>query len=179
MLWAKLERLRFLLLVGILYKRNLLLQRDAAAAFLFSVFFTIFQISVLRLLRVAEDTFEVTKSYLWWTVTLGALPAILNITIADLIRAEGATLAVSIGTMNGCFLNISLNPFLFCHLNWIWEWQVRGVLYFYPIALLVFIFYVFISQTQADICVYQHSEISACNWNYERNVVCGNPGNGS
>lgn len=83
----------------------------AAAAFLFSVFFTIFQIPILRLLGVAEGTFEVTKSYLWWTVTLGALPAILNITIADLIRAEGATLAASIGTMSGCFLNILLDPF--------------------------------------------------------------------
>ena len=51
-----------------------------------------------------------TNGYLNWTVTLGAVPAILNVVIAYMIRSEGAALHASIGTMSGCLLNIILDP---------------------------------------------------------------------
>ncbi len=40
----------------------------------------------------------------------GAAPAILNVVLAFLVRAEGASLHASIGTMSGCILNIILDP---------------------------------------------------------------------
>ena len=43
-------------------------------------------------------------------MTCGAAPAILNVVLAYLVRAEGATLHASIGTMSGCLLNIVLDP---------------------------------------------------------------------
>ena len=48
--------------------------------------------------------------YARWTVTFGAVPAILNVVMAYLVRAEGASMHASIGTMSGCFLNILLDP---------------------------------------------------------------------
>ena len=55
-------------------------------------------------------TAEATSAYLFWTVTLGAAPAILNVVMAQLVRAEGSALHASIGTMSGCLLNIVLDP---------------------------------------------------------------------
>ena len=51
-----------------------------------------------------------TGEYLKWTSIYGAVPAILNVVMAYMVRAEGSALHASIGTMSGCFLNIILDP---------------------------------------------------------------------
>ncbi|MDO4169727.1 MAG: MATE family efflux transporter [Lachnospiraceae bacterium] len=78
---------------------------------LFSLLYTTFQNSFLVLLGADAQTIEATASYLKWTVAFGATPAILNVVLAYLVRAEGAALHASIGTMSGCLLNIILDPF--------------------------------------------------------------------
>lgn len=77
---------------------------------LFSVFFTVFQSPLLKVLGADSTTGAATAEYLFWTVTLGAAPAILNVVLAYMVRAEGASLHASIGTMSGCLLNIVLDP---------------------------------------------------------------------
>ena len=77
---------------------------------LFSVLFTAFKQPLLTILGAEQETIEATSAYLKWTVTYGAAPAILNVVIAYMIRAEGATLHASIGTMSGCILNMILDP---------------------------------------------------------------------
>ena len=79
-------------------------------ALLFSLGFTVFQTPLLRLLGADQTTFDATAEYLFWTVTLGAAPSILNVVLSYLVRAEGSTLHASIGTMSGCILNILLDP---------------------------------------------------------------------
>lgn len=53
---------------------------------------------------------KATGNYMFWTVSCGAAPAILNVVMAHLVRSEGASLHASIGTMSGCFLNMILDP---------------------------------------------------------------------
>ncbi len=77
---------------------------------LFSAFYTGFQTPLLRLLGAGSDTAAATSDYLKWTVSFGATPAILNVVMAYLVRAEGASLHASLGTMSGCLLNIVLDP---------------------------------------------------------------------
>ncbi len=77
---------------------------------LFSVFFTLFQTPLLWLLGADSGTAAATGEYLKWTVSFGAAPAILNVVMAYLVRAEGASLHASLGTMSGCLLNIVLDP---------------------------------------------------------------------
>ncbi len=77
---------------------------------LFSILFTVFSPQLLVLLGANAETQEATGAYLMWTVSCGAAPAILNVVLAYLVRAEGASLHASIGTMSGCFLNILLDP---------------------------------------------------------------------
>lgn len=80
-------------------------------AALFALVCTAFNGPLMNLLGVTEETAKATGDYIFWTVSLGAVPGILNVVLAYLVRAEGASLHASIGTMSGCVLNIILDPF--------------------------------------------------------------------
>lgn len=77
---------------------------------LFSLLCTVFNSPLLRLLGTDAGTIDATADYLKWTVCWGAAPAILNVVMAYMVRAEGASLHASLGTMSGCMLNIILDP---------------------------------------------------------------------
>lgn len=78
---------------------------------LFGILCTILNSPLLTLIGADATTRTATQGYLFWTVSLGAAPAILNVVLAYLVRSEGAALHASIGTMSGCLLNIILDPF--------------------------------------------------------------------
>lgn len=77
---------------------------------IFSLLCTVFKNPLLTTLGADEMTRAATDSYMLWTVTWGATPAILNVVMAYMVRSEGASLHASIGTMSGCFLNMILDP---------------------------------------------------------------------
>lgn len=77
---------------------------------LFSILATVFRTPLLVMLGADAGTTQATMEYMRWTVSCGAVPAILNVVLAYLVRSEGATLHASIGTMSGCALNIVLDP---------------------------------------------------------------------
>lgn len=79
-------------------------------SFLFSLLCTLAEHPLLVLLGTDAQTYAATGEYLKWTVLLGAMPAILNVVLAYMVRSEGATLHASIGTMSGCILNMLLDP---------------------------------------------------------------------
>lgn len=78
---------------------------------LFSFFCSIGKTPLLSLLGADAVTLEATGAYMRWTVTFGAVPAILNVVLANMVRAEGSAFHASAGTMSGCLLNILLDPF--------------------------------------------------------------------
>ena len=80
------------------------------SAAVFSVFYTAFRVPFLGILGADEFTSAATSEYLKWTVTCGAVPSILNVVMAYLVRSEGSSLHASIGTMSGCIMNIILDP---------------------------------------------------------------------
>lgn len=77
---------------------------------LFSILCTAGRGALLRVLGADEITWNATAGYMLWTITCGAAPAILNVVLAYMVRAEGSALHASIGTMSGCLLNIVLDP---------------------------------------------------------------------
>ncbi len=81
-----------------------------ACGILFSLLFTVFRQPLFVLLGTDSGTREATAAYLKWTVTFGAAPAILNVVLAYMVRAEGSSFHASLGTMSGCLLNIVLDP---------------------------------------------------------------------
>lgn len=78
---------------------------------IYSLAVGIFMNPLLVLLGAEQDTMEATRTYLQWTIVCGAMPAILNVVMAYMVRSEGSSLHASIGTMSGCILNIILDPF--------------------------------------------------------------------
>ncbi len=82
----------------------------AFCAAAFSLLYLAFRRPFLGLLGANEATRAGTADYLFYTVALGAVPSIINVVLAYFVRAEGASLHASIGTMSGCFLNIALDP---------------------------------------------------------------------
>ena len=77
---------------------------------LFSVACTLARTPLLAMLGADSQTAPATAAYLRWTTTFGAAPAILNVVLAYLVRSEGAAVHASVGTMDGCLLNILLDP---------------------------------------------------------------------
>ncbi|MCI8831473.1 MAG: MATE family efflux transporter [Lachnospiraceae bacterium] len=80
------------------------------AGMLFSLSYTILKAPAMTVLGATDLTEAATAEYLKWTVSCGAVPAMLNVVMAYLVRAEGESLHASIGTMSGCLLNIILDP---------------------------------------------------------------------
>ena len=76
----------------------------------FAIACTVFKTPLMHLLGADASTWEATAAYMFWTVSCGAMPAILNVVQGQMVRAEGASLHASIGTMSGCILNIILDP---------------------------------------------------------------------
>lgn len=77
---------------------------------LFAVLCTLFRSPLMALLGTDATTWEATSRYMFWTVTCGAMPAILNVVQGQMVRSEGASVHASIGTMSGCVLNMILDP---------------------------------------------------------------------
>ena len=81
-----------------------------AGGIFISLFCLILQTPLLTLLGADADTMGSTVGYVKWTVIWGAVPSILNVVMAYMVRSEGNALHASIGTMSGCLLNIVLDP---------------------------------------------------------------------
>ena len=81
-------------------------------AAMISICCTAFKTPLLTLLGASGDTLTTTSNYMFWTVTCGAIPAILNVLLAYMVRSEGAALHASLGTMSGCILNMILDPIM-------------------------------------------------------------------
>lgn len=84
------------------------------SALIFSVIMaigcTVLKTPLMRLLGADATTWQTTSDYFFWTVTCGAVPAIMNVVMSYLVRAEGEALHASVGMMSGCVLNIILDP---------------------------------------------------------------------
>ena len=94
---------------------------------LFSVLCAVFLSPLLQILGAGADTSDATSAYLFWTVLLGATPSILNVVLAYLVRAEGASLHASIGTMSGVCSTLFSTPFSFCLGAFIWGLRARAL----------------------------------------------------
>lgn len=136
---------------------------------LFSILCTVFRPGLLGILGADVETISATSAYLDWTVTIGAVPAILNVVMAYMIRSEGASVNASIGTMSGCLLNIALDPVFV--LPWGFNMGAEGAGLATCIsncfALIYFLVYLWIKRGKS--CV----NISPRSFKLRRNVVLG------
>ncbi len=86
---------------------------------LYGIFVGLFGRPILTLLGSDGATLEYALQYLNWTVVIGALPTVLNMVLANIVRAQGKAKIASVGMSIGGVLNILLDPiFIFTlHMN--------------------------------------------------------------
>src|SRR5699024_1830517 len=123
---------------------------------LFSAAFFTFQRPVLSILGADHTTVDATMAYARWTVTFGAVPAILNVVMAYLVRAEGAALHASIGTMSGCLLNIILDPIFILPWGFNMGAEGAGLATFLSncVACLYFFVLLFYKRGRTNVCIH-------------------------
>lgn len=80
------------------------------AAVVYGILLYIFHHQIILMIGANAQTYTFCKQYLFWTVTIGAAPTVLNATLAHLIRAEGYSKEASFGMALGGILNIILDP---------------------------------------------------------------------
>ena len=102
--------------------------------------------SVLPLLGSDESTYGYTKNYLFWTVTIGALPTVCSMLLAHLVRSEGYSKQASLGVALGGLLNIGLDPlFIF-----VFKMQIEGAaiatLISNSISAIYFLLFIFLKR---------------------------------
>lgn len=66
--------------------------------------------SLLPLLGADAATSDFCSVYVFWTIGVGAVPTVLNATLAHLVRSEGYSAQASFGVAFGGILNIILDP---------------------------------------------------------------------
>lgn len=64
----------------------------------------------LRIYGASEATLPYAAQYTFWVLTIGAIPTVLNVVLAHLLRADGKPRVSSIGMSAGGILNTILDP---------------------------------------------------------------------
>ena len=65
---------------------------------------------MLGILGSSGQTLDFSGQYLFWTVVIGGLPTVLNLVLANIVRAQGKAKISGIGMSLGGVLNIILDP---------------------------------------------------------------------
>ena len=79
-------------------------------AFLYGLVVFFLRPYLLPFLGTNAHTFDFCHQYVFWTVTIGAVPTVLSAVLAHLTRAEGYSRHAGIGIALGGILNIALDP---------------------------------------------------------------------
>ncbi len=79
-------------------------------ALFYSIFSYIFLDKVLYILGASANTIEYARQYMFYVVTIGAIPTAVNLGVANLLRSDGHAKQASFGLMMGGILNIILDP---------------------------------------------------------------------
>lgn len=79
-------------------------------AVLFSVIFRLAASPLLYLCGATEETYELAFGYAKWVIIVGGTGAVLNVLLADLLRAEGNAVIAAFGVSMGGIANLILDP---------------------------------------------------------------------
>ena len=81
-------------------------------ALLCTVIYPMVDEPLLRLIGADEATLAPAREYTFWLITVGSVPIIMNLVLANLVRAEGLARQASVAISAGGILNCVLDPVL-------------------------------------------------------------------
>lgn len=124
---------------------------SAGAALVYGLVMLATRSILLPLVGSNEQTYEFCSRYLFLTITIGAVPTVLNQTLAHLVRAEGHSAQASFGIALGGVLNILLDPIFIFPLGLEIAGAAVATMLSNIIALLYFVFFIIIKRGKTDI----------------------------
>ena len=80
------------------------------AAAVYVGLYALLQTPILRASGAVDQTLPLARGYVRWVVLIGGVPTVLNVLLANLVRAEGQAGRASFGVSLGGILNIILDP---------------------------------------------------------------------
>lgn len=81
-----------------------------AVALLYGIVIFLIRPWFLPVLGANAEIYDFCSDYVFWTITIGAVPTVLNAGLAHLIRTEGYAKQAGFGVAFGGVLNIALDP---------------------------------------------------------------------
>ena len=116
-------------------------------AAIYSAVVMIFMDPMLRFLGATDSSIVFAREYAFWVIVVGAIPATLSMTMAQLLRSEGFASKASMGLGLGGVINIILDP-IFMFLIFEPGNEVKGAAVATMISnVIVFLFFIFIYVT--------------------------------
>lgn len=94
-----------------------------AAAACYSLLLLLLIRPFLRLYGASDFTLPYAVEYVFWVLTVGAIPTVANVVMAHMLRADGKPRVASFGLSMGGILNVILDPIFILLL----KMEVRGV----------------------------------------------------
>lgn len=76
----------------------------------YGILLYLFAPTILPAVGANEETYRFCAQYVFWAITVGAVPTVLNQQLAHLVRSEGFSRQASFGVAMGGVLNIFLDP---------------------------------------------------------------------
>lgn len=114
---------------------------------------SVYLLSPLILPAIGADsaTYGFCRQYLFWVLLFGAVPAVLNVGLAHLVRAEGGSKAAGFGMTFGAGLNILLDPILILLLDFDVEGAAIATMFSNLAASLFFVIYLVLNRKRSTI----------------------------
>ncbi len=82
----------------------------AIVSLIYGLIFVALKPYVLPILGAKTSTYDYCYTYLFWTVSAGAVPTVMNACLAHLIRSEGMSKQAGFGVALGGIMNVILDP---------------------------------------------------------------------
>jgi len=81
-----------------------------AITVIYGIILFVFRPVILPAVGANEGTYQYCHQYLFWTITVGGVPTVMNALLAHLVRSEGHSKRASFGMALGGVMNIILDP---------------------------------------------------------------------
>lgn len=81
-----------------------------AVAFLYGIAILLLEPVLFPVLGAKAETWDYLRQYVFWTISIGAVPTVMNAEFSHLIRSEGYSKQAGFGVALGGILNIVLDP---------------------------------------------------------------------
>ncbi len=120
-------------------------------AILYGVSIYVLSPVILPAIGANSATYDFCRDYLFWVLLFGAVPSVLNVGLAHLVRAEGNSGVAGFGMTLGALLNIVLDPILILAMDLDIRGAAIATMFSNLVASLFFVIFLILNRKKSTI----------------------------